>query len=1022
MKSSTFNYPLLFVVGAVIGCCAFLGLKRLHIDTDVTKSLPAHEQVIADALEIFRNHPIHDQVAIDISIDKDAPDILVACSTLLQERMQASGLFTEVGMGNVGALIPQLAHQVVAQLPLLFSQEELETQVAPRLQAGAIRQRLQEQVQSMSSLEGIGQAAFISADPLGLKDPILAKLLHLAPSSQATIYKGNLLSQDKRHLLLTGTPKIAGSDTATARQLAALFAAAGRELSQKYGPSGILVTLTPAGAYRAALDNEEIIRHDVQLALGLSTAGIALLLFFSFPRPLISLLSLVPPLAGTAVALFVYSLFHSSISIMVLGFSGALISIMDDYSITYLLFLDRPQTTEGKQAAREMQSIGGILALATTIGSFLVLSLSDFPVFIELGQFTALGLIFTYLFIFFLCPRIFPVMPPAGKRHLPLHALAKRLCNAGKPGAVAAVVLALVLLVFAKPEFRMNLSEMNTVSGKTLAEDRLFTKVWGDLGQKVYLMTRAVSLEALQEQDDRLLVQMEKDMRQGRLQAAFVPSMIFPGKERSQHNHAAWNNFWTRERIEEVRGELTREGQALGFKDNAFASFFAQLEGAASLTFSPLSAQYTTLLGITAKNSGQVIQFITLTPGKYYDAPSFLAEYGRDHKIFDGNYFSTRLGDILLSSFSSSFLIIAVLVILLLLLHFLNWRLTLITLAPLAFAYICTLGTLKLIGHPLDIPGLMLSVVILGVGGDYTIYMVCGCQWYGTFRHPSHVLVRSAVLLSAASTLIGFGVLCFAHHATLRSVGIISLCGIGYTLLGTFLLLPPLLQSYFGQGDRNETARGTLQERLLYRYRLLEAYPRMFARFKLRFDPLFSELPRLLAERPEIKTILDIGCGYGVPACWCLEYLPGATVIGLDPNPDRIRVAARAAGARGKMTVGAAPELPEIAAPLDAVLLLDMSHYLDDRQLTATLARCCRLLVPGGLFILRFVILPPGRRSLAWYLEDYRTRIAGRRPWYRTPDDVTQMMLTAGFIDLKLSAATNSELFWIVGRSGAVDQ
>ena len=90
--------------------------------------------------------------------------------------------------------------------------------------------------------------------------------------------------------------------------------------------------------------------------------------------------------------------------------------------------------------------------------------------------------------------------------------------------------------------------------------------------------------------------------------------------------------------------------------------------------------------------------------------------------------------------------------------------------------------------------------------------------------------------------------------------------------------------------------------------------------------------------------------------------------------------------------------------------------------MTATLARCCRLLVPGGLFILRFVILPPGRRSLAWYLEDYRTRIAGRPPWYRTPDDVTQMMLTAGFIDLKLSAATNSELFWIVGRSGAVDQ
>ena len=42
--------------------------------------------------------------------------------------------------------------------------------------------------------------------------------------------------------------------------------------------------------------------------------------------------------------------------------------------------------------------------------------------------------------------------------------------------------------------------------------------------------------------------------------------------------------------------------------------------------------------------------------------------------------------------------------------------------------------------------------------------------------------------------LIGFGVLCFAEHSTLRSVGIISLCGIGYSFLGTILLLPPLLE------------------------------------------------------------------------------------------------------------------------------------------------------------------------------------------------------------------------------------
>ncbi|WP_319587633.1 methyltransferase domain-containing protein [uncultured Desulfobulbus sp.] len=1023
MKSSSINYPLLLLVGVAVCVFGFMGLKRLHIDTDVVKTLPAHEQVITDALEIFRNHPIHDQVAVDVMIDKKAPDILVACGERLQEAMRTSDLFAEVGMADVGALVPELAHRVVSELPLLFSREELENTIAPRLQGSAIRQRLESLMAGMTGMDGIGQSAFIGPDPLGFKDPVLAKLIHLAPSQQATVYKGHLLSQDGQHLLVTGRPAAAGTDGDTARKLADLFAAVGAELAQHYAPSGIQVTLTPAGAFRAALDNEAIIRHDVQLALGLTTAGIALLLLFAFPRPLIGLLSLLPAVAGTAMALFVYSLFHSSISIMVLGFSGALISIMDDHSITYLLFLDRPHATRGEHAAREAKSIGGGMAMVTTIGAFLVLSLSDFPVFTELGQFTALGFVFTYLFIHTLFPKIFPVMPAGGNRVLPLHLLADRLFNTGKPGAIAALVLALVLLFFAKPEFRISLSEMNTVSEKTQAEDRVFTKIWGDVGAKVYLMTTAASMADLQAHNDQLLAQVEKDVQLGRIQSVFVPSMLFPGQDRSRDNLTAWREFWTVERVAQVKNELVREGTALGFTADAFAPFFALIDPALTQATPVLDDRYSKLLGITAKENGQLIQFITVTPGKNYDAPGFLASYGKGNKVFDANYFSTRLGEILFSTFATLLVIITAMVTLLLFVQFLNWRLTLITLTPLVFAYICTLGTLKLIGHPLDIPGLMLSVVILGMGDDYAIFTVRGCQWYGTIDHPGHVLVRSAVLMAAASTLIGFGVLCFAQHATLKSVGITSLLGIGYSLLGTFLLLPPLLRANFRQDSNTAVPTGTITQRILHRYRLLEAYPRMFARFKLKFDPLFSELPHWLAECTAIKTILDIGCGYGVPACWCLEHLPGTTVIGVDPDPDRVRVASRAAGDRGQMIVGAAPDLPDLEQPVDVVLLLDMSHYLDEQQLAATLKRSRELLAAGGMLLVRFVVQPQGKRSKCWYLEDWRVRIRGRRPWYRSPEDLNQMMAESGFVDLRLDAAINSELFWMVGRkAGATAQ
>ena len=132
--------------------------------------------------------------------------------------------------------------------------------------------------------------------------------------------------------------------------------------------------------------------------------------------------------------------------------------------------------------------------------------------------------------------------------------------------------------------------------------------------------------------------------------------------------------------------------------------------------------------------------------------------------------------------------LLALAVALLLYFQFLSIRLTGLTLLPPLFAFICTLGSLRLLGRPLDIPALMLSIIILGMGVDYAIYMVRGCQWYGSIDHPDHILVRSTVFLAGSSTLIGFGVLCGAEHSLLRSVGIVSLLGIFYSLAGSFLL------------------------------------------------------------------------------------------------------------------------------------------------------------------------------------------------------------------------------------------
>ncbi len=1016
------NYRLLAVVSLLILVFAGLGLWRLDIDTDVVRSLPSGEKVITDALDVFEHHPVHDQIAVDVSINGDDPDTLVKIGAFLEKKMKDSGLFAQVGIDAVGELIPELAFHAARNLPLLFSRQELEQKVAPLLDTDRIHERLLKLYQDLSSMEGIGQAEFVGLDPLGLKDLILAKMAPLAPSLNSRFYQGSLLSADDRHLLVTARPLATGTDTASAQKISDLIAEISAELTAQYSPSGLQVTLTPVGGYRAALDNERIIRHDVQLALLLATAGIGLLLLIAFPRPLIGLLSLVPALAGTAAALFVFSLYHSSISVMVLGFGGAIISITVDHGIAYLLFLDRNRESKGKEASHEVYSIG-IMAVITSIGAFLILSFSGFLIFAELGQFTALGIFFAFLFVHSVFPKIFPIMPPAGGRKLPLRRLASALYRTGKPGALAAALLAFVLLFYARPQFYVSLSSMNTVSDATLAADELFTKVWGSVGQRVLLMNSADSITGIQRHDDRLLAKIDQDISNKVLTGAFVPSMIFPGEQRAEQNLAAWRGFWDEHRCREIKEALRAAGSEFGFAPDAFSRFFVLLDpsSSGSLHALPIPAKFFSMLGISENKKGSgLIQFITALPGKNYDGAGFLSRYEGDGKIFDAAFFTKRLADVLFSTFTTMLLIIAAGIVLLLFLFYLNLPLTLLTLLPPSFAYICTLGTLKIIGHPLDIPALMLSVVILGMGVDYSIFCVRAHQRYREIDHPSYVLVLVAIFMTGTSTLIGFGVLAFAEHSLLKSIGITSLLGIGYSLLGTYLLLPPLLKAYMAwEYKKMKRSRDkSLPVRIRTRYRTLEPYPRMFARFKLQFDPMFNDLPRMLGYKKDITTIMDIGCGFGVPACWCLEQYGDVKIYGIDPDPERVRVAAFAFGDRGSATIGWAPEMPSVPGPADIVLLLDMLHYLDDETAAAVFKRSFQALGYGGILVTRFVIRPAARPSWSWWLEDVRIRVSGGRTWYRTAERMAELVKEFGFeIIVSEVSAVNPELVWMVGRA-----
>jgi predicted exporter/SAM-dependent methyltransferase len=1001
----------------------YLATTRLKIDSDILSTLPHDEPVLADTLYVMAHHPVLDRVFFDLHLagNNGDTDTLLSTGDWLKKELESTGLFKSVGVTEAVQGMPQLLTLVVDNLPAFFDRHDLEHAVAERLHPKVLSRALEDELANLSELTSIGQSDLVMKDPLSLREIILARMSDLLPTKGARFTRGHLISPDGGHLLLIADPQGSGTDSRFAARLEKAIEHIHLKLRSREGPS---LDLVPVGSYRAALDNERVARSDTERTIVLVSVAIVLLLLLCFPRPVLGLFALVPALFGTVAGLFVYSLFKPVISLLALGFGGAIVSITVDHGIAYLLFLNRKYEVSGRQAAHEVWSVG-LLATLTTTGAFLALLFSGFPVLEQLGLFAALGVTFSFIFVHTVFPLIFPRLKPIRRKSLvPIHRLATWLALSGRKVATGIVLLfAGAMATFAPPDFRADLQAMNTVSEDTLQAEAMLKRVWGDVLDRVYLLIEGNSMKAIHRRADQLLDFVETAQAKSMLDSGFSPSQVVPGPARASKNLAAWRHFWSPGRVEAFRQNLLAAAEDFDFAPDAFDPFIESISKPRPADLR-IPEEIALLLGIFPDKSGKgFVSLCPLHPGPEYQGNRFhtaVASLG-GARLLDPTLFSDRLSALVVSTFSRMLLICGAGILCILLFFFLGFKLPGLVLTPVLFSLICTMGTLKLIGHPLDIPGLLLAIVAVGMGIDYALFLVRSHQRYLKEHHESLGIIRSAVLLASLSTLIGFGALALADHALLRSAGLIGVLAIAYSLIGAFFLLPPMLRVVFR--DRGWiSSDGSLEpgstrhrRQVLRRYRHLEAYPRQFARFKMVLDPMFSKLHTWVGAA---KTILDVGCGYGVPGTWLAVLNPTLKVYGLDPNPERVRVAKRVLGERGKITEGKAPNLPPEPDRVDAVLLLDMIHYLTDQELETTLEDLHARLAPGGRLIIR-VTVPTGKNSF-WkcQLKRFRVCVLRIQATFRTLEQIEAILRQAGFqLEHSEPSAKGREETWFIATA-----
>jgi len=128
-----------------------------------------------------------------------------------------------------------------------------------------------------------------------------------------------------------------------------------------------------------------------------------------------------------------------------------------------------------------------------------------------------------------------------------------------------------------------------------------------------------------------------------------------------------------------------------------------------------------------------------------------------------------------------------------LMLDFRQIRYMLLAMLPMALGMLQMFGLLGWLGIPLNPANSIVLPLILGIGIDDGVHVV-----HDYLRHPGRRYQLSnptatAVVITSATTMIGFGSMMMATHRGLRSLGQVLTLGIFCCLLSSLVVLPPLL-------------------------------------------------------------------------------------------------------------------------------------------------------------------------------------------------------------------------------------
>ncbi len=768
----------LLILLLVLSVGAGWKISQLEIEDSITAMLPDGDSRVAHDFKMLQKAPFARQLVIHV-VARDgieADDLLAATEVLRQALPNELFLDPVSGPGDIAAT--PLFKQLGDYLPVLADDEDLET-IAGMLSEKEIDRSLAADLAQLLQPQGVVLKTKIRRDPLQLEQLALQKLATLNPIPGVALKDGHFLSLDGRSSLILAETSIAMTDALGGRALLDAF-----DLATKQLPDGIEARLISGHPYTLA--NAETIQNDMKQVLVVSGIGL-LVLFFLFLRSLSALFVFLLPLFSMAAGLVAVAGCFETISGVTVGFGAVMLGITIDYGLHVYFAWRYGSDKQGREQLLRAVSRPVLFGGLTSLAAFAVLLSSALPGQRQLAVFAVAGIVTALILALFFLPHFVG----HGKERGSSSVLQLRRHIYDRKPLLRFGVIFLWLIISGCAAFQAQnlainaeLKKLSYLPTSLQQAEKELAETWGDMRSRAMIFASGKDLESALQRNEEVWQKLE---RLGIEDEVVSLAPMLPSLKTQQQRRQNWEEFW-QQRQATVRDLVQTTGQKYGFSANAFTPFWECLNQPAPL----MDADTINRWGLGRAVSSLFIeengtyQLLTLFPDRLELINSLDHELGQAAGInlVSQQRFSQQLSREIGVDFSRFVSFAGVAVVILLLLLFRRLPEVLLALLPVLTGLLVMFGGMGWLGLEMNIFNVIAAILIIGLGVDYGIFMVCHGQ------REEDLASSRAILVSGLTTLVGFGALLLAHHPALHSIGLTVLLGISAAVPTAVLVIP----------------------------------------------------------------------------------------------------------------------------------------------------------------------------------------------------------------------------------------